>query len=408
MAGGSPEIGLGRDPGPTSTDNDAGEMTQIAAEEVLPSFDARGWMQWPANEDYSLQFLRLLGAAQDGGSTVSECLLAARSIDPACEESWYTQWKKAADLNKSRGDIASARGHIPTALSNWLRAANYYRTAQTFMAVDDSRQAAAIAQMMACSRLYLTNANPAGEIVALPWGERNPLQGYFLPPAGRAGRKVPVVVCVGGPEQHKDEYLCRMPRYAHERGLALLLIDLPGHGHRRGLDEGFGRYDIETAISGWIDVLQARRDVNARKIVILGDGLGAAIATRGASFDPRFAAAVCDAGIWDLHERAFLASRMYGAEPIPNELGDDVVRLCRSSSATQVKCPMLVALGERDWLDAGHVARCCKALAASGRDVELKVFSAAETAAAHAQRDNPTIANEFIFDWIADRLARAR
>lgn len=389
------------------TDNDTGEMTHIASEDLLPSFDSRGWMQWPANEDYSLQFLRLLGAAQDGGSTVSECMLAASGINPACEESWYAEWKKAADLNKSRGDIAMARGHIPTALSNWLRAANYYRTAQAFMGIDDPRQSAAIAQMMACSQLYLLNSTPAGEVVEIAWGDQ-PLQGYFLPPAGRAGRKVPVVVCVVGADQYKEEYLCRMPRYAHERGMALLLIDLPGQGHRRSIGEGFGRYDIETAISSWVDFLQTRREVNSRKIVILGDGLGASFATRGASFDPRFAAAVCDAGIWDMHERAFLAARIYGAEPASDEFGDDVVQLCRSSIANRIQCPMLVALGERDWLEAGHVRKCCEALVAGGRDVELKVFSAAETAASHAQRDNPAIANEFIFDWIADRLARSR
>jgi pimeloyl-ACP methyl ester carboxylesterase len=383
-------------------------MTYTVSEEVLPSFDSRGWMHWPANEDYSLQFLRLLGAAQDGGSTVSECLLAASEIDPACEESWYAQWRKAADLNKSRGDIAQARGHVPTALSNWLRAANYYRTAQAFMGIDDPRQGAAIAQMMGCSQLYLQNSTPAGELVEIPWGNDDALQGYFLPPPGRAGRKVPVVICVGGAEQYKEEHLCRMPRYAHERGMALLLIDLPGHGHRRGFHEGFGRYDIETAISGWVDFLQTRREVNTRKIIILGDGLGASLATRGASFDPRFAAAVCDAGIWDLHERAFLASRIYGGEPSSDEFGDDVVRLCSSSIATRIECPMLVALGERDWLEAGHVRKCCEALAAGGHNVELKVFSAAETAASHAQRDNPTIANEFIFDWIADQLATIR
>lgn len=380
-------------------------MTHIASEDLLPSFDSRGWMQWPANEDYSLQFLRLLGAAQDGGSTVSECMLAANGINPACEESWYAQWKKAADLNKSRADIAFTRGHVPTALSNWLRAANYYRTAQAFMGIDDSRQAAAIAQMMVCSQLYLQNSSPAGEVVEIAWGDDKSLQGYFLPPAGRAGRKVPVVVCVVGSDQYKEEHLCRMPRYAHERGMALLLIDLPGQGHRRSLGEGFGRYDIETAISGWVDFLQTRREVNSRKIVILGDGLGASFATRGASFDSRFAAAVCDAGIWDMHERAFLAARIYGAEPVSDEFGDDVIRLCGSSLANRIECPMLVALGEQDWLEAGHVRKCCDALTAGGHDVELKVFSAAETAASHAQRDNPAIANEFIFDWIADRLA---
>lgn len=384
-------------------------MTYIASEEVLPSYDSRGWMQWPANEDYSLQFRRLLGAAQDGGSTVSECMLAASAIDPACEESWYLQWKQAADLNKSRGDIALARGHVQTALSNWLRAANYYRTAQAFMGIDDARQGAAVTQMIACSQLYLQHAMPAGEVVEISWGDAGAtLQGYFLPPPGRAGRKAPAVICVGASDQYKEEQLCRLTRYAHARGLALLLVDLPGQGHRRNLDEGFGRYDIETAISGWVDFLTERRDVNARKIGIFGEGLGASFATRGAGFDGRFALAVCDAGVWELHERAFLASRISGSVSLAGDFGDHIDLLCRSSIATRIDCPILVALGESDWLEADHVRNCCDALSASGRDVELKVFSAAETAASHAQIDNPTIANEFIFDWIADRLARTR
>jgi hypothetical protein len=39
-----------------------------------------------------------------------------------------------------------------------------------------------------------------------------------------------------------------------------------------------------------------------------------------------------------------------------------------------------------------------------GRDVTLKVFPAAETAASHAHTDNPTLGNEYIFDWISTRL----
>ena len=45
-------------------------------------------MQWPDNEDYSLQFMRVLGSAQEGGSTVSECFLAASRIVPGDDESW--------------------------------------------------------------------------------------------------------------------------------------------------------------------------------------------------------------------------------------------------------------------------------------------------------------------------------
>ncbi len=80
----------------------------------------------------------------------------------------------------------------------------------------------------------------------------------------------------------------------------------------------------------------------------------------------------------------------------------------RHGGLTKVGCPTLVTFGERDWLDIGHVTEMCRVMRESGADVTLKVFSAAETAASHAQTDNPTIGNEFVFDWIATRLARVQ
>jgi hypothetical protein len=43
-------------------------------------------------------------------------------------------------------------------------------------------------------------------------------------------------------------------------------------------------------------------------------------------------------------------------------------------------------------------------LKADGRDVTLKMFTSDETAALQGHVDNPTLANEYIFDWIAERL----
>jgi len=36
--------------------------------------------------------------------------------------------------------------------------------------------------------------------------------------------------------------------------------------------------------------------------------------------------------------------------------------------------------------------------------VTLKIFTSEETAAAQGHADNPTLANEFIFDWVAGHL----
>jgi hypothetical protein len=64
----------------------------------------------------------------------------------------------------------------------------------------------------------------------------------------------------------------------------------------------------------------------------------------------------------------------------------------------------LITVGERGWLKADRVAELTSQLAAGHRDVTLKIFERAETAAAQGHIDNPTLANEFIFDWIASRV----
>jgi hypothetical protein len=37
-----------------------------------PCYSGAGWLQWPDDEAYSFQFMRMLGATQEGASTISE------------------------------------------------------------------------------------------------------------------------------------------------------------------------------------------------------------------------------------------------------------------------------------------------------------------------------------------------
>jgi dienelactone hydrolase len=72
--------------------------------------------------------------------------------------------------------------------------------------------------------------------------------------------------------------------------------------------------------------------------------------------------------------------------------------------ARNIKCPVLISIGESGWLKAERVRELYDRLKAEGRDVTLKVFTSDETATAQGHADNPTLANEYIFDWIATRL----
>ena len=67
-------------------------------------FSPEGQCQWLDSDEFSSEFLKLLGAAQEGGSMVSECFLVASRIDPNDRaNSWHrSRWNAAGRRQSSR------------------------------------------------------------------------------------------------------------------------------------------------------------------------------------------------------------------------------------------------------------------------------------------------------------------
>jgi dienelactone hydrolase len=355
-----------------------------------------GWVYWPEREDLSLEFMRLLAAAQEGGSTVSECWLTASRVDFTDDDSWYREWTRTADASSERAIAAFADGNLATARNNWLRAINYYQAAAQPFDLSPDHQRTAMSAMRECAVNYLRHREPRGEVVSIPWLDEFPLQGYYLP--ARASRKPgPVVICIGEPGHRKEEFLFKLARHAFERGISLLAVDVLGDGTGVSFEELVRRHKLELAIPSIMDYLVGRNDVDETRIAILGDSWSSSFVARGIAFDQRFAAAVCDGGVWDLHERAFLKRRM-----APLDI-DPIWSLETNQILRAIGCPLLITVGERGWLKTERVAELINQPGAD-RDVTLKIFCSPETAAAQGHIDNPTLANEFIFDWIASRV----
>ena len=362
-------------------------------------FSPQGQGLWLDSDEFSTEFLKLLGAAQEGGSTVSECFLVAGRIDPNDRtNSWHREWLRVADRNNERAHAAFEGGRALTAQSNWLRAINYYQASTFVLEFDDVRRGDAVEAMRACARRYLTQLTPAGEVVDIPWVQDHALEGYFLPAPAASGR-TPVVVCMGDPGHWKEEYLFKVARYARERGMALLAVDLLGSGTGAEFDEIVGRSDLESSIAHVMDYLTTRDDVDEHRIALLGDGAGSSFAARGVALDNRFAAVVCDGGLWDMHEQAFLTNRL-----VPDGSGSP--RTSGIRPGLRFHCPVLITVGGQGWLKSDMVAEMFEQLKTYQPDISLRIFEGSETAAAQGHHDNPTLANEFIFDWIADRLGR--
>ncbi|MBR0929972.1 dienelactone hydrolase [Bradyrhizobium diazoefficiens] len=367
---------------------------------MIPACLSDDWILCPEREDISAEFTRLLTAAQEGGATIAECLMIARQLKRGDDRSWHREWKRLAQANRQRAEAAFAEGHMASAQRNWLRAMNYYGAAAMPLEQDDERRWVAVLAMQECARRYLSTRSPAGEVVTIPWLDGHALQGYFLP-ASSGSVRAPTVICIGEPGHRKEEFLFKLAPHARERGFSLLALDLFGDQRDDFIDALLRRRDLETAIPSVMDYLEPRGEVDFARVGIIADGWGSSFVARAVLQEPRLAAAVCDGGLWDLHERAFFASRFalsdVGIVPVPHA----------PLMASSADCPVLITLGEDGWLKADRARQIVQSSRLGSSDVMLKVFTAAETGAAQAHADNPSLANEYIFDWLESRLGAA-
>ena len=376
------------------------EKPQTRRRKSGPTFGPGGWPQWPGNEDYSFEFMRVLATATEGASTVSECFWAARHIDHSSPASWYDAWAAVAARTRRRGDAAFESGGLSMATGNWLRASNYYRTAEAFLNEDDARRQPTIDSMRVCSRLYLQHATPRASIVRIDDGSGRPLEGYFLPVSGT--RPTAVVVCVGAMHCFREDLLYTMRRHGAANELSLLLVDHPGFDPLTGRHGGSRLAEAHVPFSRWLDYLLTRADVDSHRIAIYGDGLGAAYATQAAKHDGRFVAAVCDGGLWEAKERAFAVRRISGdAAP---QVGNRMVSPSHVDSKSLAALSWLTLIGQSDFAAVEDVEDIRTLNVRSGLNHDLKVFTDEETASAPGQVDNPTLAKEFAFDWLRRKL----
>jgi dienelactone hydrolase len=376
-------------------------------------YEEDGWIQWPDNREFSFQFARVLGVAQEGASTVSECFMTAARIVEGDPESWYCEWSDLARRNVALAEAAESRGHVQTAHNIWLRAANYFRASEFFL--DDLARRVAVFDMVeSCSRRFMKRMVPEGQVVKVPYEGAAHMDAYFLrAPSGHSPG--PLVICFGGLDEYKDELLHEITRHAFARGLSLLLVDLPGQGgtlRRQGL---VNRADTEVPVGRCVDYLLSRKDVDPSRIALYGASLGGYYAPRAAAFEHRLACVVADGAQFDLHQGIERLAKhpdrliwkhikwVYGKDSI-EEVAEKSKAFKLDGVIGKIPCPFLIVHGSLDHFSIQTAHQAFDCAKAAGVDVELKWFQPEDTGASHCQIDNPTIGMEFICDWIADKL----
>jgi hypothetical protein len=233
-----------------------------------PRYEPFGWHHWPDHFFMSYQFRRALGETQEGGGGVSEVFQAASRMTPGDAESWHVEWLRVAQRNDRRGDEEEKAGHIRTAMNCWLRAADYYRSAEFWLLPDDPRRLATFEKCERASEKWLRYLDPPGEVVSIPYEGDASLAGYFIRPAGQT--KCPVLISFGGLDSFKDELWFMTGHGAVQRGIAVLMVDGPGQGATLRRHKIPTRFDYEVPVGRCIDYLLRREDVDASRIAVSG------------------------------------------------------------------------------------------------------------------------------------------
>jgi dipeptidyl aminopeptidase/acylaminoacyl peptidase len=369
-------------------------------------YEPFGWHHWPEHFFLSYQFRRALGETQEGGGAVSECFQAASRMKPDLE-SWHAEWLHVADRNFARGEEAERAGHIRTAMNCWLRAADYYRSAEFWLSADDPRRMATFEKCERASHKWLKYL--PGEVVEIPYEKGVSMPAYFIKP--KQATKHPVLISFGGLDSFKDELWFMTGRGAVQRGIAVLMVDGPGQGGTLRRHQVPSRYDYEVPVGRCIDWLEKRSDVDAKRIAVSGSSLGGYYSARAGSKEHRLAACISHGAIWDVEQRFrdrgeshALAGHMkwvLGAKSMAEAI-EKAKPFKLEGVLNEMKCPYLVLHGGHDVLGVENSKTVYEYAKQHGVNVTLRLTTEEETGAEHCQHDNPTLGQELMIDWLAD------
>jgi dipeptidyl aminopeptidase/acylaminoacyl peptidase len=314
-------------------------------------------------------------------------------------DDWCSAWSARAAVHEALGHDALARGKTISAGEHLQRAGVYYHFAKFLFVHDLAQMETAHRKAVDCRRLALPHIDPPGERVEIPY-EGKRLFGILRKPRGVA--RPPVLIMAVGLDSAKEETDAYEQPYL-ARGIATLVFDGPGQGE--GEYDFAIRGDYEVAVSGVVDYVETRADLDTQRIGLWGVSLGGYYAPRAAAHEKRIKACIALGGPYDWREAwDGLAGLTREAFRVRAKCAtqDDAQRhaetLTLKDAAARITCPLFVMTGKQDrlipWQHAERLAREAKG------PVELLLIEDGNHVANNrAYRWRPQSA-----DWIAERL----
>jgi pimeloyl-ACP methyl ester carboxylesterase len=387
------------------------------------------------DQTFSFEFLRTVGYAPYGGADIGECLATASQIREGDFESWYGHWSNRARRVHTLADDALKLGKRVSAREAYLRASNYYRTAEFFLhgKPHDPRILVTWGNSRATFRQAIKLMDTPVEEVLIPY-EGTFLPGYFYQP-NVSHQPRPTLIVHGGYDSTGEELYFMIAAAAIQRGYACLTFEGPGQGALIREQHVPFRPDWEQVVTPVVDALLMRPEVDPARIALMGISLGGYLAPRAAAFEHRLAALIADDGLYSYQfsEKARTVTRI--ADLFGRAIGQyvlkkvmqrntgirwaiengmftfqvssiwDLVEATESWSlsavANKITCPTLVCEAEKDHFFAGQPKMLYEALTCPKT---LLRFTGEDGAEEHCQLGALLLFNHQILSWLDTTL----
>ena len=262
------------------------------------------------NHEMDWTFKRTLEQMSEKGAESGECLWAAAQIDKNNINSWIDTWDVLAQRVEALADASMQAGYIISARESYLRASNYYRTAE--YACSPSKPAwnplwqKSVDTFQKAAALF----DPPITYFEIPF-EGFKLPGYFWRPAND-DKKRPTMLFVGGNDSSGEEMIYGCGFAAVRRGYNFMTFEYPGHRGAVHLDARcVKRQDYEKPFAAAIDYLLTLPGVNER-IALAGFSFGGYVVNRVACYEKRIKALIPDSPLINMES---LSTRFFDKFP---------------------------------------------------------------------------------------------
>lgn len=356
-------------------------------------------------------------------------------------ESWHTEWSRTASNAETLAHKVFEGNSPHNAREFFLRASNYYRTAEFFLSPHDPRRVATWEKSRANFGQAIALMTPKVEQVRIPY-EDTTLPGYFYR-VDDSGTPRPTVLSLGGFDSTGEELYFFNAAAALRRGYNCLVFEGPGQGEPLRLQHLPTRPDYEVPISAAIDFALGQPEVDAKRLAVWGTSMGGYYAPRAAAFDSRIKACVVHGAAYDFAAGILakkplalkllkrwpglvdsdvlfntLLGRNLGLRWMTNhglwvfgvsrrsELLKIMARYALKDVVAQIQAPTLLLHGEKDHFIPLKQAR--EFYDALKCPKQMRVFTAEEGAEEHCQMGNFTLMHQVTFDWLDEVFAIKR